>query len=490
MLTILVGQSVSSVDSDFEEPVPRSTNYTNGIPDADISRLPERLLDFVNYSDELLLDLIVNVNFVVDVVVYGDLIFRLVKTVTLIKKYWKMSSVGKPPIDIRLKKLRKLKAGHRPSKAAKKVALLTNPKLLSFISTILLLLLVTVFWQTYSPFYDAFKAGCVDTRFDEILDRKKSGTLLYRNVETLSFTYATNKGDNIRKSKLDDLNVRQVKNCELHGDRTNETFLNQLDLHQSFRATYGPMKELRDEMLTCLDLDRLTSETVFPDVFQTTLEDESVFVNMDELLEDSVYRCDIFEECDIEPCTEPRELEIKRLGFSASCRAEQWVHTTFLSSIFVFVSFMSLETFRKDFVKGIVRLWAERLNPYDYAFIATCTADGKHMSTDKKPAGFTRGEYNFFHEIRSYKGKLPKEYRDRCYCRLRRSKCQCFVPKERPNELSLKSVLEIQRQVMFFKFSTGASCSIIFAFLFQIPWIAAMVYVSRGIEIDEIVGFN
>lgn len=340
--------------------------------------MPERTFDFFSYEDTIFADIEADFNLVIDLAIYADILYRVVKSLLLVNKYWNLSAIGKPPGDARVEEISGKNWGLKASPEQKLAAIVTHPLVLNIVSAVFISLLTAFFWFFYGGFYDEFTDGCVVHDHTEI-PTVSNGTMIFRNMYSLSFGFAVREGDTIQTSNVDRLNVEREVNCEQEFQISSEDFRNQVDLFVAILNDYLVTQAFREEVVTCLDLSGIDSSG------GTSLEaimNNEVFLQNLTVPEDAVYNCTSIPQCEVE-CNDPNDNLFGQEVHAAACSTELWIHATFLGVILIAFTFISLQIFRIEFLKAVVRLWWRNLNPYDFAFLGSCTRDGQHIDPEQ-----------------------------------------------------------------------------------------------------------
>ena len=58
-------------------------------------------------------------------------------------------------------------------------------------------------WSIYEPFFTAYSDGCVNNDAQAVEAGAADGTMIYRNLFTIGFQYATGEGDSIVTTEVD-----------------------------------------------------------------------------------------------------------------------------------------------------------------------------------------------------------------------------------------------------------------------------------------------
>lgn len=369
-----ISQGVGSAEDLFIEPSELSTNFTE-IVDAVVSIFPDRAFDFFSYPASVFNDITLNINFAIDVAIYLDIAFRVVRTYMTIMRYWNVSRLGKPPGDVRVDEVKGRQFGVKKTAAQKNIALLTHPFLVNGIALVFIISFVTLLWKLYEPFYIEYRGGCVENGPVEINQGLNNGTMIYRNLFTASFNFAVGPGDVVATSSVDSLNVRRETTCQDNFENTAEVFDNQVNLFSAIVADYDNTLSLRNELVTCIDFNDLDN-TVDSDT-QNIIQDPSFFVDMEEML-DGVYNCSVLPLCSVQ-AEDPNVPDFEFRTHEIACDAELWLHSTFFSVLMIFITYVMLYVFRKMFMTALVRIFWREVNPYEFAVLASCTRDGSHL---------------------------------------------------------------------------------------------------------------
>eukprot|EP00924_Labyrinthula_sp_SR-Ha-C_P005511 augustus_masked-scaffold_62-processed-gene-0.14-mRNA-1 protein AED:1.00 eAED:1.00 QI:0/-1/0/0/-1/1/1/0/1014 len=362
---------------EFDPSVDIVTQFPN-VSENIVSELPDSALSFFSYSEDLFGEIAANFELAKQIAKYSDIIYRLITTIALLNKYWNLSAIGKPPADVRLETAVGAKAGLKEDKYVRLAKLLTSPWVVAATSLVFIALITVAFFSLYTPFFDAYKDGCVDHDSDEIASGLSDGTMIYNNMLTTSFEYTVQDGDKLLSTDLNKLNVRIQTDCEFTFQQSLQSYENQLNQYSEIYPDFNYTVTFRNEILDCLAVSDLENELGSSGGITNPLS-ESVFDLQMEDMQDSFYKCDNIVACPNAGCSDPSLVLYQQRNHELACESEWFFHANFLSVMLTALTFALINYSRYQFMNGLVRLRWRELNPYDFTFLASCTLDGKHV---------------------------------------------------------------------------------------------------------------
>eukprot|EP00924_Labyrinthula_sp_SR-Ha-C_P005501 augustus_masked-scaffold_62-processed-gene-0.6-mRNA-1 protein AED:1.00 eAED:1.00 QI:0/-1/0/0/-1/1/1/0/1002 len=356
------------------------TVYPN-ISENIVSELPPINLSFFAYSEGIFQNIAANFYLAKKIAEYTDILYRIITTVSLFNKYWNLSAIGKPPADVRLETAVGEAAGLKEDKYLKLANKLTSPWVAAVVAFIFVILIILSFLGLYSPFFIAYKHGCVNHDADDIAAGLSPGTLVYNNMFSTSFEYTVQEGDDILRTELNKLNVLVETDCEHSFQESVQLYENQLNQFNDIRSDFVDTVKFRDEILGCLNLQALEDRLSAEDNITGPLTKPEFNTQMIGI-EDAFYKCENIESCDDIVCDDPPVRLYQQKNHELACETEWYFHANFLSVILSVLTFALVNYSRYNFMNALVQLNWKHLNPYDFTFLASCTLDGKHVDPE------------------------------------------------------------------------------------------------------------
>jgi len=365
---------------DFVEPVPTQIDFPENKEEF-LALFPNntRLFDFYVYEASVFNTLSSNLAFVVDLAVYADIIWRVTHTVYLINKYWNLSNLGKPPGDVRINSISGKNWGLKATPDQKVARLLTHPFTIASVSLFFTILIVFTMWSIYEPFFTAYSDGCVNNDAQAVEAGAADGTMIYRNLFTIGFQYATGEGDSIVTTEVDRINLIAEIDCESFFANSSEANLAQAEIQEAIREDYLESLTLNEELKTCLNLEAI-------DIDQgsnlETRAGSTLYDGLTELL-DATYDCSaVGGSCSI-GCPDPASVSLQNNAHRSGCTFEWWMHASVVGTSLIIVVFILMNVSRIEFVKAVVRIWWRNISPGDFTYLATCTRSGEHVDPEQ-----------------------------------------------------------------------------------------------------------
>lgn len=381
-----------SNEDEFFEPSQKQADPTEFV-DNIVSSFPDRDLDFFAYDASVFRSIELGIdNFIVSAILI-DVMVRILLSISKFNKYWKLSKLGKPPGDVRVKELIGQHFGVKKTSQQKMIDRLTHPAVLNGLTMLFVILMITVVYAMYRPFFLAYIEGCRENDLEDIRNNESDvdGTMIFNNVVAASLTYAAQSGDAVVTTSVDILNNQREVECEANTIRTVDTSEDQLELYNAIRSDYENTLSFRNEIVFCMnlasfDLNRGTNT-------EEEMNDSSFNFSFQTELQNGVFDCGVLSLCDISAtCNfgEREERLVEDEAFVFACDAEQFIHGTVLSSLLIFLIYVTMFIFRKNFMRALIRVFWREINPYDFNIYATCLRDGTHVDPERvTESGFT-----------------------------------------------------------------------------------------------------
>ena len=374
-----------------------------------------------------------------DAVFIVDFIFRIYFSVRMCYRWWQVSEVKIPHVDIRTQT--EIWNPFQVSNGRAIVLFFTNPMFGSLLGGVLALLLVTAVTTVYMPLYNEYRQGCVP------LDA--SGTFFSKNVYSSGYNFAYRDGSSSLVKTIDTLEVQRSNTCSaMYMSSVNKQIKDSSELASDLKSIDtigGKMRtfdkcidiELIDEMFqtaccnqtgytfcensesSALDLECPLNNLQDPNApflppgknnyFTYLLNYDKVYMyfkllqfneppsrcmiitlptghflskhrelhnDSDEWeLIDAIFECDALPKCDT-TCVSPRKDRIQQTTKECSCIVEWFFHAFWLRGILSFLIFAILNITRIAFMNGLARVIWKHLHPGTFTVLATCDTTG------------------------------------------------------------------------------------------------------------------
>lgn len=360
-------------EDEFGEPVRVGTILPTS-SDELINDTPLRAFDLFLYPSSIFQSFAVNINKLIDYLLLFDVIFRVIHTLFIIRKYWLLSSIGKPPGDARIHSVAGGKFGIHETFDQKIARWVTHPFVLVLVGFIFVGLIAVTFWLVYEPLYNQYVETCIGTsRLAFIAGTNTgNGTMIYRNGFSLASNFAFSEGDSIIQEKGSRLNARRDGDCRSESFESTRDFNNDAALNFAVLQDYLRSRSLNEELRTCLDVAAIDSAQGTDFVTETS---SGVWEEDFEEMTSAIYNCSKIEPCEIK-CAGPSNAVVTREVYTAACVAEWWIHGSLMGCVMVVVMFVLINIARIEFVNATVKAWWRYLAPSEFSYYGSCEEDG------------------------------------------------------------------------------------------------------------------
>lgn len=399
-----------------------------------LASLDVRDWDFFTYPDIFVQDFFDGWDDMINMSLLFDYVYRLFRTVQIIRKYWNLSAVATPPADVRVlaaKKDTTRKVKLNPVQAMGKI--LTHPGLNLFVFIVFFTLISTTFLSLYVPFLNKYVDACStgDYRDQYGVDATQDGTFITENAFTVAFQYATGEGDKVINLNLDTIAQRRSATCDERQANFTDPFLFNMFANQNTRHINARFRN--DMLVNCTRYDAIDLE--FAPVLPTikSMVEEGSCAQVFEAPKEQNFNCTAITTCrEIFQCTPPGEDQMFSAVWTGACYTEWLIHAALLNVVVsVFVFFLA-NLSRIALLRGIVRVNWRRLTGGRFAYLATCLEDGEPQ--------------------------YPK--------------------KVTVDGQSFKRVVSEKLKIVLEKFTRGGYYTIILALMLNVPWIAVLMLLN------------
>lgn len=340
-----------------------------------------------------------------------DIVWRLLQSINILRRFWGRSSLPISPVDVTTDKESKSRAQAVVVNPLRAMAMLaTSPLVIAGVLFTFLFLAGGIAFSVYQPFYLSYNEGCVAKNADGVVTG--DGTVLTRNAYAIAYNYASHTGNKLRLSGLEDYEQKRSDFCARYGEKSandERRVQAQMELivgsHVRTSADVQLMKKCYDTNF--LDNDPTYGWTAHPvndtstgqpyPLLSVTLGEAACSVVLsNSSLEDGVYNCQELPECDIE-CNDLADefgndqSELYSYTRTAACTAQWWFHSNVLRMTFCITIWVFVNIWRSLFVSGMIRVCWNFLNTGFFTYIATCTSNGKHTYEEEVLAERVRG---------------------------------------------------------------------------------------------------
>ena len=310
-----------------------------------------------------------------------DFVWRAWRSVRLVLKYWSKASVGLPTLDLRDDQMSSAVAntcaelGKDPSRCLS--SCLFSPLSGVGIALFAIFMIFNAATAVYMPTYFHYVEGCIDP--------PRSGTLLSRNLFSVSYNYAATEGNQQLLHDLNAYEARRVANCSAEmRDSSRQQRRSQLEAdtaQASFLKASSDVKLMR----SCLNLDELDEAAAnaqvqpylpLSAVLAADVCEEATATLPTVHLENGVYNCSAVAECE-SVCDGPSREITATFAQRCGCHAEWLAHGMVLHVLLAIFVFASINAWRVLLVDAACRLLWRELFAGQFEFLANCDDDGK-----------------------------------------------------------------------------------------------------------------
>jgi hypothetical protein len=352
-----------------------------------------RMLEDGGFYVEWILEPIRNISSLVQVL---DALYRLLKTIRILRKFWGKSGLVVSPLDVTTdaeSKSRVKAAVVNPLRGT--AVLLTSPGVLLSLFLTFTFLVGAVAFSIYGPIFSAYQVGCVHK--DDNGASTGDGTILTTNAYSLAFNLASHDGNKRRLSGLDEYELERAETCARFGEKSANDERRVQEEMEMIVGSHVRTKPKVMLMRRCYDLPHLDAQwtapsgsppadaqgRAYPPISQTLADEHCDAALANTTLEDGVFDCAELPDCVI-PCNDLADedgidnSDLRDVTRTAMCTAQWWFHSFVLRLIFSVTIWVFVNIFRAIFMMGLTRVCWNFLNTGYFTYIATCKADGTH----------------------------------------------------------------------------------------------------------------
>jgi len=356
-----------------------------------------------------------------------DYVYRILRSIVIIRSYISVSAVIAPPADVRV-----LGNGVTKGVAQKQrltpdqvmANLITHPAVNLLLALIFLGVVSAAFLAVYLPFFNGYHEGCIVQNSDLVVNGtqiytsgdgyKQEGSMITNFVRTLAEEAAYSDGDSISANAIDRMNLQRELQCSKNEDLSFKQLKVQrqeLDFNvekmdsvnntvQSFRACINAAAI--DANLTTNQIKLATdflSSSVVQSLYTTSCDTPFLALNT------STFNCNAIRNCTL-TCAGVNQEGIYKVTYDAGCTGEQYLHASILGTAFSFLAFILMNLSRWTFMRGIRRVLMDHFAIGEYSYLATTNEHGDTEFPEKVMEGVPFKEFirDELHEtIKRYK---------------------------------------------------------------------------------------
>ena len=344
-----------------------------------------------------------------------DMVWRLLQSISIMRRFWGRSALAVSPIDVTTDAESKSRAQMVVVNPLRGIAnMLTSPVTLTLVLLTFIFVTGSVCFAIYRPFYGAYQVGCIARGADG--NPTGDGTVLTKNAYAIAFNYASHEGNKLRLGGLDEYDIQRGDACARYGEKSandEQRVQAQMDLIVgSHVRTTADVKLMRrcynlpylDASFTANPVNDTSTGQPYPLLSVTLGEPQCDVVLSNSSLEAGVYDCTKLPDCNIE-CNDLADdygndqSELYSYSRAAMCTAQWWLHATVLRMTFSVTIWVFINLWRVLFISGLIRLCWQFLNTGFFTYLATCTAEGKHTYEEEHLADRVRGLLRYTRSI-------------------------------------------------------------------------------------------
>jgi len=326
-----------------------------------------------------------------------DTIWRVLQTVRILRRFWGRSALSVAPIDMTTDADSKSRATAKISNPMVTAAtFLSHPIVIAAVVVIFAFVIGSVLLSFYMIPFGLYVDHCTAScrKPGGVCD----GTFIARNAYSLAYNFATNEGNSLRLSGIDEYEIRRAEYCASHGERsvqdeqrTREDYSAIAESHCRAQAEVALMDKCYDTAVIdadfraglVLDVNGAPFAPVATILAEPACEQALCNATLDE---DGTFNCDVLPECELH-CDDLTDnegnqgsgaIELFTLSRSSMCTAQHWAHSIVVRNAFVFVIWVFVNIGRIILLAGVVRVSWESLNSGYFAYLGTCKHDGTH----------------------------------------------------------------------------------------------------------------
>lgn len=365
-----------------------STNFTNLLNATQVlflQGLDKREISFFAYDDNVFFQVEQNLDQVISLLLLFDTVWRVLKSLLLVKKYWEISAIGTPPADVRSDKGMLFKEKDNVFQLIGKI--LTNPIVQMLYNIAVIFIISLLFYLAYSPLFNEFVNGCVENDNLAIKAGDATGTMLFRNINSMSVTTAAADGDRFITENVDTLNLERQLVCSRALQESVDVRQEQTQVFEDLQRQFNTLSARYNLFERCVDWEVLDADIDIALKFDPLFGEPECNRVMTEIVtsEEALHNCD-----NVEPCLHSCEVNIDLIdgtSHNTACQTEFALHSYFLVGLFVSTMFICLNLSRHYFLSGVIEVGWPYLTLDVYSYMISCTERGTIIPPEEVEEG-------------------------------------------------------------------------------------------------------
>jgi len=184
-----------------------------------------------------------------DLMFFIDFIIRVYFSARIIYKYWDVSSIRTPLIDIRTNKKTVNPLEMSPFQTI--CCLVFNKKSGLLVISFLFVWMMSLLYGAYSPLYIDFYRGCVKN--------SENGTFVTNNIYSIAYNFAARDGSSAGLNGLRELNRRRREICSTQRTSSIRSLQENEVKLSSLKNLHNETREIIGDYRMCLDVENMDS---------------------------------------------------------------------------------------------------------------------------------------------------------------------------------------------------------------------------------------
>ena len=373
------GQQGNAAAAEFQAAALDASQSALNASDTLLQGLARRTYSFYAYDGFSVRDLERAWDNLINTALGFDYAFRVLHTLMMVRKYWKVSAITLPPGDARHDSVQGSATSVDQSNTLQKVAaIMTHPYFIALVLLAMASVCVSLFISIYLPFYQEYVNNCVFGSYTG------NGTMITRNAYVVSYNYAAGDGDKRTTEGINQLNTQRTLDCQNELISSQKQQRANENEEQFISSKYRNMQYQAFSLYMCLDgtsiqstypsatwqANSLPPTTKWSDVVPSAPCNVTL-----KKLRDATFNCsNVFASNNL--CLGPDAPSILLSTWTAGCMAEWRIHTLILSSLMVIIMFVAINISRIYILRGIVRVNWRRLSDGRFSYVASCNKHG------------------------------------------------------------------------------------------------------------------
>jgi len=315
-------------------------------------------------------------------IITADVVFRVFQSFVTVWKYWSMSDMGLPTIDVR---------SFDSKKVGWKWNFFTMMKWMPFVSVAIVgcffIAAIVTMTAVYIPQYQSYQNACVH--------KSQNGTMVTRNGYSFAYNFAAFEYNEKVGRQMGQYDQRRTKSCTDYGAISQENQRNASLMISNSRTEYNGTAYRLGLFNQCVNGSKPDFPTVndfarqnitiiahpFTDPVEAAMRVDCgiMYKYATPGLEDAVFNCTLLPPCSL-ACTGPDRQALFQATYDSGCQSEWMVHAGLFRLALAFLVYICLNISRVLIMTALVRLCWRTLSSKGFEFIASCNRMGRFSS--------------------------------------------------------------------------------------------------------------